>query len=358
MSVIVEERLLREFVAGVFVKAGLSEQDAETVADSLVFANLKGIDSHGIMRVPFYVKRLVQGGTSPRPQIKILVERPATVSLDGDNGMGPVVGMYACDLAVKKATENGMCMVTARRSSHFGAAAYYAAKIAEADMIGVAISNCTPVMAAWGGAKNVIGNNPLAIATPCLDSRPLIFDIAMSRVAGGKVRLAAKNEKKIPKGWILDRFGQPTDNPDDLPNGGALLPFGEHKGFGLAIMLEVLSGALAGSGMLEQIPFWQHDLTNELNIGHSFIAIDIAGFMDLQLFRERVAWIVKTLKSSPVAPGYEGIRMPGEIEFAIEEERKKEGIPVSDEVMRDLELLAESYQVPLKTGQPTAPRPN
>ena len=355
MSVDVDESVLREFVTGVFCKVGLSGEDGRTVADSLLFANLKGIDSHGILRVPFYVKRLLEGGTNPRPQIKILSERPGTVCLDGDNGMGPVVGVHACDLATGKAKENGICLVTARRSSHFGAAAYFAAKIAELDMIGISTSNCTPVMAAWGGAKSVIGNNPLAIATPSLNGRPLILDIAMSGVAGGKVRLAAKNKEKIPKGWILDRLGQPTDNPDDLPNGGALLPFGEHKGFGLAVMLEVLAGALAGSGMLHEIPFWQHDLTTELNIGHAFVAIDIAAFMDPKLFRERVAWTVDALKSSPVAPGFDGIYMPGEIELRIEEQRRREGIPVSDEVMRDLEFLADTYQIPLRTGLESAP---
>ena len=189
MKVSVHHLVLRRFAESVLEKAGLSSGDSQTVADSLVFANLRGIDSHGIIRLPSYVRRLEVDGTRTSPNMKIVKESPGTVLLDGDNGMGQVVGAKAAELAVKKAREVGASFVGVKRSGHNGAVSYYAIKIAKAGMIGLCTTNTTPVMAAWGGATSVIGNNPLAIAVPFRQDEPLVFDAAMSRVAGGKVQI-------------------------------------------------------------------------------------------------------------------------------------------------------------------------
>jgi len=341
------EKKIRNFCRNIFKKSGLSSEDAFIAADSLVFANLRGIDSHGIIRIPFYVQRLIEGGTKVKPKIKKIKEKAASTLLDGDNGMGQIIGMHATKLAIEKANEVGISFVGVRNSSHYGAASYYSVKVAESNMIGISMSNSTPVMAAWGGSKRIIGNNPLSIACPYQEGKPIVLDISMSKVAGGKVRLAAKNMQKIPKDWIIDQKGRKTENPNDFPGGGALLPFGEHKGYGLAVIIEILTGVLTDAGMLRQIPLWIKNMVDPLNVGHCFIAINIEAFMDLTNFKERLDWLVQELRSSPLAEGAKGVFMPGEMELEIERERRKDGIPISEEIWQDLKKLSKKYQEPL-----------
>jgi LDH2 family malate/lactate/ureidoglycolate dehydrogenase len=340
---------LRSFCENILQKIGLSQDDAFTVADSLLFCNLRGIDSHGMLRFPFYVQRLKEGGTKIRPKIGIIREKPASALVDGDNGMGQVVGVFAARLAVEKAKKAGSCLVGVKGSSHYGAASYYSVEIARQNMIGFSATNTGPVMAAWGGAKRIIGNNPFSIAVPYQEGKPIVLDIAMSRVAGGKVRLAAKNNQKIPKGWIIDKEGGDSENPHDLPDGGALLPFAEHKGYGLAFMMEIISGALVGAGMLRMIPRWFKEVSTPLNIGHCFAAIDIEAFMDLEEFKERLQWLIQEIKLSPLSEGSQGVFFPGELEMRTEEERTVNGIPISENVWRDLKDLSTAYGEPLPT---------
>jgi LDH2 family malate/lactate/ureidoglycolate dehydrogenase len=348
MEIRIGEQSLRRFCENIFLKVGLSQEDAFIVADSLIFSNIRGIDSHGIVRLPFYVQRLREEGTKLKPRIQKIKERAASVLLDGDNGMGQIVGMYATDLAMEKAKGAGVCFVGVKGSSHYGVASYYTVKTAESNMIGLSMSNSVTVMAAWGGAKRVVGNNPLSIAAPYQEGRPIVLDIAMSTVAGGKVRLAAKNNQKIPKGWIIDKYGRNTENPKDLAEGGALLPFGEHKGYGLTVMLEILTGVLTGAGMLGQIPMWIKQIRSPLNMGHCFMAINIESFMDLGDFKERLNWVIQEIKSSPLAEGAKGVFFPGELELEVQEERRKMGIPVSHAVWQDLKRMSETYREPLE----------
>jgi LDH2 family malate/lactate/ureidoglycolate dehydrogenase len=338
---------LRRFCENILQKIGLSQDDAFTVADSLLFCNLRGIDSHGVIRFPFYVQRLKEGGTKIKPKISIIREKLASLLLDGDNGMGQVVGLHASRLAIEKARKTGTCFVGVRGSSHYGAASYYSVEITKAQMIGVSVCNGDPIMPAWGGAKRVIGNNPLSIAVPYQEGKPIVLDISMSKVAGGKVRLAAKNNQKIPRGWIINKDGQDTEDPEDLPKGGALLPFGEHKGYGLAFMMEILSGALVGAGMLGMIPIWFKEIKTPPNIGHCFAAIDIEGFMDLDQFKERLDWLVQEIKSSPLSEGSRGIFIPGEPELMVEDDRERNGVPISENVWQDLRELSKTYGEPL-----------
>lgn len=334
---------LRDFAINVGIKVGLSSVDAFSLADSLVFANLRGIDSHGIIRLPFYLKRLETKGTNIKPKIRIIKEKGATVLLDGDNGMGQIVGTFASKLALNKAKETGIAYIATRSSSHFGAASYYAYQIAKENMVGIVFSNGTPVMAAWGGAKRIIGNNPFSFAAPYKENQPIVLDISMSGVAGGKVRLAAKNNKKIPKGWILNKEGRDTEDPNDFVAGGTLLPFGKHKGYGLAIAIEILAGIMTGAGMMSQIPLWIKDMENPLNIGQCYIAIDISNFISLKEFKERISWMVGQLKSSPLSESSSGVFFPGEIEKSIENEHFTHGIPISPEILKDLQELSKKY---------------
>lgn len=347
MEINIKEQELRKFCENICLKVGLSQEDTFTFVDSLIFANLRGIDSHGIIRFPPYVKRLVEGGAKINPQIKKIKEESSMILLDGDSGMGQIVSMYAIKLAINKAKKMGISMVGVKNSSHFGAASYYSVKIAEANMIGFSMTNSLPVMVAWGGAKRVIGNNPISFAAPYEKGKPVVLDIAMSKVAGGKVRLAAKNKQKVPQNWIVDIQGKKTDAPNDFAKGGALLPFGEYKGYGLAVMIEILVGVLTGAGRLKEVKSWLKTPNAPIYTGHCFVAINIESFIPLEDFKERLDWVVKELKSSPLAEGSKGVFVPGEIEFEVEKRRKKEGIPISEQIWKDLQELSKDYQEPL-----------
>jgi len=328
----------------ILVKVGMNDHDANIVSDSMVFANLRGIDSHGVIRFPFYLKRLVDGGTNIKPKIKIICESAATILLDGDNGMGQVVGAYAANLAIRKSKENGICYIGVKGSSHYGAAQYYSYQIAKENCIGFSITSTGAVMAPWGGSKRIIGNNPLSIAVPYLKNKTLVLDISMSKVAGGKVRLAAKDNIKIPLGWIINENGETTDNPNDLGTTGALLPLGEYKGYGMAFMIEILCSALTGAAMLGEKPSWIKDTKTPLNMGHGFAAINIDMFMDIDSVRDKIKWLIHEIKSTHLAKNFNEIFVPGEKEWRIEEERKKYGIPISNEVWLDLVNLANEYK--------------
>lgn len=347
MEIEIKEKELRKFCENICLKVGLSQEDTFTFVDSLIFANLRGIDSHGIMRFPPYIKRLVEGGAKINPQIKKIKEESSMILLDGDSGMGQIVSMYATKLAIDKAEKTGISIVGVKNSSHFGAASYYSVKMAEADMVGISMTNGLPVMAAWGSAKGAIGNDPLSIAVPYKKGEPVVLDIAMSKVAGGKVRLAAKNKQKIPQNWIIDIQGKKTDDPNDLAKGGALLPFGEYKGYGLAVMVEILVGVLTGAGRLKEVKSWLKTPNAPIYTGHCFIAINIESFIPLEDFKERLDWVVKELKSSPLAEGSKGVFVPGEIEYEEELKRKEKGIPISEQIWKDLQKLSEDYQEPL-----------
>jgi len=340
------EKLLR-FSIEVLKREDLGEEEAYIVADSLLRANLRGVDSHGIIRLSDYARRLRGGGSRPHPQIKRIKESSATLLLDGDNGMAQVVSLQAMKEAIKKAKQTGIGISGVYNSSHFGMASYYALEAVKEKMIGISMSNTPPVMAAWGGTKAVIGNNPLAIVIPFREDEPIVYDISMSRVSGGKIRLAAKNKESIPKGWAIDRFGKESENPLDFIEGGALLPFGEYKGYGLAIVVEILSGALTGAGLLSDIPLWFKEVQRPTNIGHLFGAIDISCFIPFELFRERLEWMISQLKSSLPTEGFKEILYPGEVENRKEREYRREGIHISEEVWKDLSKLAEHYHISL-----------
>jgi LDH2 family malate/lactate/ureidoglycolate dehydrogenase len=344
-SVLFSEKRLKDFCRESFQKTGLSQEDAELTADTLVKSERMGVSSHGVVRLPFYCKRLIDGGTKTDPKMEILAEKPAMLLIDGDNGLGQTTSIKAMKMAMDKAKTSGICFAGVKNSCHFGMAAYYAMTAIEEDMIGVAGTNAPPVMAAWGGSKSVIGNNPLSIAIPTEEEFPLVLDISMSVVSGGKVRLAAVNKERIPKDWILDAKGEPTDRPEDFFPDGTLLPMG-HKGFGLAIMIEVLTGVLTGAGILSQMGLWFKDTAIPINNGHFFMALDVKAFCDPEIFKKRIHQMIDELKSCPLSEGSEGIFMPGEIEFLKNQACRKNGISISLGVLRGLNEFASEIGIP------------
>jgi LDH2 family malate/lactate/ureidoglycolate dehydrogenase len=329
----VQPAVLKEYATAVLYKIGMPAEDAELVANSLVEANIRGVDSHGIVRLIYYVNKMRQGGTKVRPDIRLERDHAATAVVDGNHGMGQVVGTYAMNVAVEKASKYGIGMVAVKNSEHFGTAASYAMMALERDMIGIACTNAPPVMAPWGGKQQAIGNNPMAFAIPTATSAPIVLDMAMSKVAGGKVRLAAKRGEKIPNNWIVNKHGEPTEDPNNLPE-GALLPEG-HKGYGLAVIVEVLSGVLPGAAILSSLPNWLFNPEKPTRTGHTMIAINIDNFMPVDDFKQRVESMIKELHDHPPAAGVDRVLLPGEIEHLVAQQRRN-GFDIPIEVYHDL----------------------
>lgn len=332
---IISKSRLMGFCQQAFQKAGMTAEDARIVADTLVSANLRGVDSHGVMRLQPYIRRLVDGGANPSPQIRAVTRGPSFVRLDGDRGLGLLVGTYAMKEAIDLASQTGMGVATVFNSDHLGAAAYYAMMALKHDMIGVTMTNTAAVMSVWGGKGPFIGNNPIAVAVPSGTELPIVLDMAVSKVAGGKVRLAVKKGTKIPLGWITDKNGMSTDDPKILEAGGTLLPLG-YKGYGLGVIVEVLCGILSGARILDEIPLWFANTAKPVGVGHFMMAINIDAFLPIKEFKNQVDQLVKKIHSAPRAQDAERIYLPGEIEHLSERKRKAEGIPLPEAVYQDL----------------------
>ena len=333
-----------EFCQQAFQKAGMTEEDASTAADTIVSASLRGVDSHGVMRVPPYIRRLLDGGANPNPQLRAVRRGPSFVRLVGDCGLGLVVSTYAMKEAIEIASKTGVGLAAVFNSDHPGAAAYYAMMTLKHDMIGVAMTNTAPVMSLWGGKGPFIGNNPIAVAVPSGKEFPIVLDMAVSKVAGGKVRLAVKKGTKIPLDWIIDKDGMPTDNPKDFEAGGTLLPLGI-KGYGLGVIVEVLCGILSGARILNEIPLWFANTTEPVGIGHFMMAINVEVFLPVQEFKNRVDQLVRKIHSAPRAPDVDRIYLPGEIEHLSERKRRAEGIPLPEAVYQDLLRIGRELNV-------------
>ncbi|MHC8945217.1 Ldh family oxidoreductase [Advenella incenata] len=335
---------LQQFTESIFLAAGLSPVHAGLVADSLVMSDLRGTHSHGIVRVPFLIDRLVKGGANADPQIKVVREAPATALLDGDRALGAVTATHAMRMAMEKAHTAGIGFVAVNNSDFIGACAHYALMAMPENMIGIAWTNGYPGMTPWGGSVNNIGNNPIAFAAPGLTQGPVVLDMALSVAAGGKVRLAAKNNRRIPTDWIIDRHGKPTDNPADLAAGGALLPLG-YKGYGLAVFGEILCGVLTGSRILSEIPAWFVDTQRDIGNGHIHMAIDISKFIEPDAFKRRVDEMAMMLKNTPLLADMQEILLPGERAWRVQKEQQSTGIRISGAVWNDLLELADRLDV-------------
>lgn len=336
---VLESDLLR-MTREVFEALGVPKNDAQIIADTLVDADLRGVHSHGTMRLNVYPQRIRGGAVSAAAKTEVLKEGPSTVLLDGGNGMGQVVAYRAMELALRKASENGVGVVGVRHSNHFGAAAYFANMAVERDMIGLVFTvSSVNVMAAWGSVDKLLGNNPLAIGAPAGEELPLLFDMAMSVAAVGKIKLASFESRPIPEGWALDKYGEPTTDANEALDGLAA-PVGGYKGSGLAVMVAVMAGLLTGGALGSEVKDIFKDLGEPQNTGHTFMAIDIERFVPLSEFKSRADQFIRELKESNKARGTEEILMPGEREFALKEARRKNGIPLSKEVVRQISQVA------------------
>lgn len=338
-TAIVEARQLIETCAAILQGQGVPPEAADFVARSLVEADLRGIHSHGVLRLGRYVRELRAGITNPRPQIRILDQGPAYARVDGDGGLGPLVGRYAMQLCLTKAQDAGSAMATACRSRHFGAAGFYALMALERDFIGIAMTVASPRLAPTGGTQPLLGNNPIAMAVPGDQDFPLLVDFAVGSTGAGRLELALAKGESIPLGLARDLEGNPTPDPS-VGLKGSIVPIGEHKGYGLALIIEILAGLLAGSPYfgIEREQVGEHLRTR--GIGHCFMAIDPGRFMPISQFKAAVAEMVARLKQSPRLKGVEEIFVPGELEARRFEERLQRGIPLAISTVETLCTLA------------------
>jgi LDH2 family malate/lactate/ureidoglycolate dehydrogenase len=338
---------LRTFTGGIFERLGLPQDHATIVADCLVQANLRGLDSHGVARVPIYAKRLRLGLVNPRPTLACTRVAPSAVHLDGDDGMGMVVGTKSMESAIALARETGIGLVGVSRSTHYGMAAYYVLQATAANHIGFAFTNSSPGMAPFGGTKPILGVNPLAVGVPAGRRPAIVLDMAMSVIARGKMRLAAAHGERIPEDLGVDAQGRPTTDGMAVFGGGAVHPFGGPKGSALAIWMEIMGGVLTGAAFAGDMKSLYEDFSGPQRIGHVFMAIRSDLFMPMADFTARMDTMVERLKASEPAEGFDEVLMPGEPEVRREAERLGTGIPLTAEVLASLESEAAETGIPL-----------
>ena len=328
---------LREIAVKVLITIGLLEEDAGLVANHLVEANLRGRDSHGVLRLPHIVKGIKKKAISTQAQVETVRETAATALLDAKQGIGQVVALKAMHLAIKKAGDIGIGIVSMRNASHIGFIGYYTEYAAKQGMIGVAFCNTESAMAPFGGAEPILGTNPISITFPTREE-PIVVDMATSLVARGKIIDLSRKGQRIPKGWAVDSEGRDTEDPV-AALAGALLPVGGPKGYCLAFGFDVLAGALAGACVGTDVRGTVH--TEEVcTKGDLFIAIDPQKFCGLESFLDRVERLKEQIKACKKAPGVTQIYLPGDPEWITRQKRQQEGIPVDEKLWSEVTELA------------------
>jgi len=342
---LVDWQVLKRFSQAVFEKLGVPQEDAELTADTLVMANLRGVDSHGVIRLKVYSQRIKGGGVSITAPIDIVQETPASALMDGGARLGQVVAVKAIELAMAKAKEVGAGVVAVRNGSHLGACAYFPMLALEEDMVGVTLSNSLATMVAWGGLERVLGNNPFAVAIPAGEERPIVLDMACGTVAWGKVFVAAQKGESIPGDWVLDKEGDPTTDPQRAWEGGFMLPFGQHKGYGISLVVNILTGLLSGGSVSTEIVDMYSDLARPQDVCYLMGALDIARFVPLEQFKSRMDELIRTMRGSKKREGVERIYVPGEKEFLEEEKRRKEGIPLPVAQIAEFKKMAQELDL-------------
>jgi LDH2 family malate/lactate/ureidoglycolate dehydrogenase len=333
----VNHRKLVSFVAAAFEKLGVPKEDAEIGAHALVQADLRGVDTHGVIRFSpnaWYVKWLTEGSMTAKPNVRVISETASSALLDGDRGMGMVIGHRAMEMAIRKAKDAGIGMVAVRNSRHYGMSAYYAMMALPHDMIGIAMTNASRQVVPTFGREARFGTNPMCFAVPTGKELPFVLDMATTTAAAGKLELAARQDKPIPPGWALNEQAQATDDPRVAQKARKLLPLGgsresgSHKGYGLAILVEILCGVLTGT--LTALNADQDPR------GHFFGAIRIDTFRPVDEFKRDMDRLLRELKSTPPIEGQERVYAAGEIEFETADERREHGIPLLPSVLKGL----------------------
>jgi len=344
----VSAKQAQDFCVECFEKYGVPRGDAENIADNLVLANLRGVDSHGIIRIPYYIEGISKGFVQRSSDIQVVEESSSITLLDGGNGLGIPVATKATDLAIDKAKSTGVGVVGARNLGHVGMLAYYLKKAVGNGFIGFACVNAPAVMIPWGGRENMFGTNPMGIGFPMDGGNSIILDMATSGIARFKITVAARRGKEIPTGVALDKEGKPTTDAKEALD-GFLLPFGGYKGYGLVMAVEVLSSVLLGALQSKYIE--KHASTQG---GFFITVIDIRRFRDYEEYKKDILHLIGNVKSCPLAEGFAEVLIPGEIEDREAEKRLRDGIPIEDATWQDLIKLAKELDIkpPDEHGSP------
>ncbi len=352
-----KEGVLIKIVMQLLGKCGVSPADASVVADVLVSAELRAIPSHGLLRLHDYITMLQKGRIKPDARPVVIHEGPSTVTLDGDNGLGPVVAHYAMQLAIGKASKAGTGWVAVQNSNHFGIAGYYAMQALQHEMIGLCMTNANPLVAPTFSRIGLMGTNPLAVAIPTSEEPPVVADFATAAIARGKVDLLHKNGLSIEAGFLQDAQGKTTTDPGILKEGGAILPlggsrkFGSHKGYCMASVIDIFSAILSGANFGPFVPPSVPWLAAKDNLpgkgtGHFFGAMRIDAFRPAEEFLQSMDLWIKTFRNAPPAVGEERVLIPGDPEREAEQKHRKTGIPIQDKVKEQIKALCSDLDVP------------
>ena len=331
------DRLI-DFAAAVYAGTGMPAADARLVADTLVQADLWGHQSHGVLRLGWYLDRVRNKVMNPVTKPEFAVDAGAVAVIDGHDGVGHVLTALATREAVKRARAHGIGVVGVRMSNHFGTCMYYTLMGAREGCVMLLTTNGGPAMAPWGGRQKIIGTNPWSVAAPAGSRAPFVVDMAATGVARGKIYLARNKGLPIPLGWAINSAGEPTTDPQEAID-GIILPMAEHKGYAIASMVDMLSGVLTGSGFLSNVHS-PYKTAEKSNCGHLMIAMNIAAFQPLAQFNARMEQFIAEIKAVPTAKGYDEVFYPGEIEANNDARNRKNGILFPDDTLADLRRIA------------------
>jgi L-2-hydroxycarboxylate dehydrogenase (NAD+) len=336
---------LEAFIGSAFTALGLPERDAAVCAARMTESDLRGVDTHGIFRLPHYCQRIRAGGINLRPTVRPVRENAVTALVDGDNAMGQVVMTYATQLVIAKAAETGLAWIGTFNGNHAGCAAVYATMPVARDMVGmymtVANGNHMPP---WGGVEKILGTNPISVAIPAGQEPPIALDIATTVVAQGKVKLAAQKGETMPVGWMIDRKGQPLTDPKRSAE-GFLLPIGGYKGYGLNVIIGMLAGVLNGAAFGRNVVDFSQDLATRNNSGHMILAMRVDNFQPVEHFKREMDRAIREIRDSERMEGVDRIWLPGEIEFRTMQDRVANGIPLNPTLLAQLRQLSEELRV-------------
>lgn len=350
------ETKLRQFTENVFLKMGCPLTDAQLAADVLLKSDLRGIDSHGVARLSGYVRLWEKQRINANPVIKIVHETATTATVDGDGGLGLVVAPFAMKVAIEKARIYGSGWVAVKNSNHFGIAGYHSLMAVEQEMIGISMTNASPLVAPTYANERLLGTNPMCYAFPAGKYPPVIVDMATAAAANGKLEIAQRANQPIPEGWVQDASGNTSTNPHQLKEGGSLLPLGSdkdhgsHKGYGLSATVDILSAVLSGANYGPWVPPFVAFLEPPTDpvgegIGHFLGAMSVDGFRPAQDFKDHLDNWIERFKSAKTVDPDKKVIIPGEPEFAYEQERRINGIPLIDVVVNDLNELAKKLEI-------------
>ena len=347
---------VRDFTNNVFLKMGCSASDAELATKVLVSADLRGIDSHGVARLIGYVRLWENGRINPTPDIKLVHETPSTGVVNGDAGLGLVVAPKAMEIVIEKAKKVGSGWISVKNSNHYGIAGYHAMMALEHDMIGMSMTNASPLVAPTFSTERMLGTNPIAVAIPADKHPPFVADFATTTAANGKLEILQRKGEEAPLGWIQDKEGHQTTNPHELKEGGALLPLGgdrehgSHKGFCLGSIVDIFSAVFSGANYGPWAPPFVSFLPMPENpvgegLGHFFGAMRIDGFRPAQEFKSHMDTWIKRFREAKNADDMPEVVIPGDPERLSEVERLKNGIPLNDKVVIDLKEVAKKFDL-------------